>query len=403
MDNRPGQFKEKFSHIKPAPTLPLSQKVKDMKKQGINVIDFGTGDPGFKTPESIIESAYSHMKDGHTHYTSSGGLQELKDEISKKLERDNCLHYSSDKIVITHGAKGAIYNILKILCNPNDEVIVPAPFYPGYLGMIKLVGAKPKVIQTSANNNFKFTTSQLEESVTNKTRLIIINTPTNPTGTVYSREELEALTSFVFNKQIYVISDEIYEKLLFGDKKHYSIASLNKDIKDLVLTVNGFSKTYAMTGWRIGYAAGPEEIISTVTKLQSQSLSCLSPFIQLACVEALKGDQTCVKDMVSCYSKRRDYMSERLSKMGLDFPEPEGAFYVFPNISKFLGTKYAGQIVNDSLDFANMLLEEEKVALLFGPAFGMEGYLRLTFATSNMQEIEEGMDRLERFLTKFKD
>jgi len=341
------------------------------------------------------------MREGKTHYSPSGGISELKEAVLRKLKDENQLDYKNDEIVITHGAKGAIYNVLRVICDNDDEVIVPAPYYPGYLGMIKLAGAKPTVVQTSKENDFKLTIALLEQVVNKKTRVILLNNPSNPVGSVYTKEELKQLADYIADKQIFVISDEIYEKLLYGSTKYCSFATLGEDIKKLTFTVNGFSKTYAMTGWRIGYVAGPSNVISTIVRLQSQSLSCLSPFIQLACVSALEGDQECVNKMVDEYRSRRDYLCTRIGEMGLDFPKPEGAFYVFPDISNYLGSKYQGKTVNTSFEFASLLLDEEKVALLFGPAFGVEGYLRLTFATPDLKEIEKGMDRLERFLGEF--
>ncbi len=392
---------EKFSDILPAPTLPLSQKVNLMRQNGVKVIDFGTGDPGFTTPDQIIECAYMKMKNGFTHYSPSAGLKKLKDSVRDKLVTDNGIEYASDEIVITHGAKGAIYNVLRVLCDPSDEVIIPAPYYPGYIGMIRLAGAIPRILVTSEKDNFKLTVPALDQMITDKTKVVIINTPSNPVGTVYTKQELEKIADYLACKNISVISDEIYEKLLYGDCVHYSFASLGKKVKDFTFTVNGFSKTYAMTGWRIGYVAGPSAVISTVARLQSQSLSCLSPFSQLACVSALENDQECVNEMVKEYTRRKDYMCKRLNQMDLNFPKPEGAFYVFPNILNYLNHNYKDQKVNTSQDFANLLLEEEKVALLFGPAFGIENHIRLTFAVSTLEEIKEGMDRLERFLARF--
>lgn len=394
--------KEKFSNILPAPTLPLSQKVNLMRKKGLNVIDFGAGDPGFTTPDLIIESAYRNMKNGATHYAPSAGLPELKEAVKKKLLEENGLDYALDEIVITHGAKGAIYNLLRVICDRGDEVIVPVPCYPGYEGMILLAGAVPKMLMTSEEDDFKLTVSVLDRAITDKTKVIIINSPSNPVGTVYTKKELETLAEYLQKKQVFVLSDEIYEKILYGESEHVSFASLGKEVNDFTFTVNGFSKTYAMTGWRVGYIAGASSVISTIVKLQSQSLSSLAPFSQLACVSALESDQKCVREMVAEYTLRKNAMCRRLAGMGLTFPKPEGAFYVFPNIAAYLTKSYEGTPVKTSFEFANLLLEKERVALLFGPAFGIENYLRLTFATTALDELETGMNRLEKFLGDFR-
>jgi len=392
----------KVKKVEPSPTLSLRKVVVDMKNKGKKVIDFGSGDPNFSTPSHIIDSAIQAINDGHTHYTSASGIDQLKKAVQEKLEKDNALFYEKDQIVITCGAKGAIYNILQIICQEGDEVIIIAPYYLSYPEMIKLAGARPIIISTSEEEKFKLSPYLLDKSITDKTKAILFNSPVNPSGAVYTQQELEGIADVIVKKGIYLISDEIYEKIIYDGRKHVALASLNNEINKLTFTVNGFAKTYAMTGWRMGYAAGPKEVISIMGRLQSQSIGCLSGFVQMACVAALQGSQDCVLEMVEEYTRRRDYMVERLQKIGLFCEKPEGAFYVFPNVSKYFGKKYNKQIINDSRDFSRILLEEAMVAIVFGGAYGTDDYVRLCFACSSMDEIKGGMDRVEEFLCKLK-
>jgi len=392
----------KVKKVEPSPTLSLRKVVLDMENEGKKVIDFGSGDPNFSTPSHIVDSAIQAINEGHTHYTSASGIDQLKKAVQEKLEKDNALFYGKDQIVITCGAKGAIYNILQIICEEGDEVIIIAPYYLSYPEMIKLAGAKPVIISTSEREKFKISPSLLDKSITDKTKAVLFNSPVNPSGVVYSEKELEAIGNIITKRGIYVISDEIYEKIIYDGRKHIALASLNNEVNKLTFTVNGFAKTYAMTGWRMGYAAGAKEVISIMGRLQSQSIGCLSGFAQKACVTALQGSQDCVLEMVEEYTRRRNYMVERLQKMGFFCEKPEGAFYVFPNVSKYFGKKYNNQIINDSRDFSRILLKEKMVAIVFGGAYGTDDYVRLCFACSSMDEIKEGMDRVEEFLYKLK-
>lgn len=396
------ELSKKVKKVEPSPTLSLRKVVIDMKNKGKKVIDFGSGDPNFFTPKHIIDSATQAMNDGFTHYTAASGIDKLKEAVQEKLKKDNVLSYEKDQIIITCGAKGAIYNILQTICEEGDEVIIIAPYYLSYPEMIKLAGAKPIIISTSEEEKFKLSPYLLDKSISEKTKAILFNNPSNPSGTVYTKQELEGIADVIVKRGIYAISDEIYEKIIYNGRKHVALASVNEEIEKLTFTVNGFAKTYAMTGWRIGYAAGQKEAISIMGRLQSQSISCLSAFSQKACITALQGSQNCVFNMVEEYTKRRNYIVERLQKMGLFCDKPEGAFYVFPNVSNYFEKKYDNKIVKDSRDFSKILLEEAMVAIVFGAAYGTNDYVRLCFACSSIEEIKEGMDRIEEFLYKLK-
>jgi len=388
----------RVKNVKPSPTLSLRKIVLDMKRKGIEVIDFGSGDPSFFTPKHIIDSATQAMKNGFTHYTSSLGIDKLREAVQEKLKIDNYLSYEKDQIIITHGAKGAIYNILQVICEEGDEVIIIAPYYLSYPEMVKLAGAKPVIISTSEKDKFRLSPYLLERALTDKTKAIIFNNPCNPTGVVYRQKEIEEIANIIVKRSIYVISDEIYEKIIYDGRKHISFASLSEEISELTFTVNGFAKSYAMTGWRMGYAAGPKEVISIMGRLQSQSISCLSPFLQKACITALQDSQDVVMKMLEEYTQRRNYIVERLQKIGFFCFKPEGAFYVFPNVSKYFGRKFADKTIRDSRDFSQILLEEAMVAIVFGAAYGANDYVRLTYAPSLIEEIKKGMDRIEEFL-----
>jgi len=392
----------RVKNVKPSPTLSLRKIVLDMKRKGIEVIDFGSGDPSFFTPKHIVDSATQAMKNGFTHYTSALGIDELREEVQEKLKRDNALSYEKDQIIITHGAKGAIYNIIQVICEEGDEVIIIAPYYLSYPEMVKLAGAKPVIISTLEKDKFRLSPYLLERAITDKTKAIIFNNPCNPTGVVYRQKEIEEIANIIVKRRIYVISDEIYERIIYDGRKHISFASLSEEVSKFTFIVNGFAKSYAMTGWRMGYAAGPKEVISIMGRLQSQSISCLSPFLQKACVTALQGSQDCVLNMVEEYTKRRNYIFERLQKIGLFCSKPEGAFYVFPNVSKYFGRKFSDKIIRNSRDFSQILLEETMVAIVFGDAYGANDYVRLTYAPSSIEEIKKGMDRIEEFLCKLK-
>ncbi len=376
--------------------MAMDTAAKEMARQGIDVISFGVGEPDFDTPENVKEAAIKAMKEGRTKYTPASGIHELKVAIQQKLARDNNLEYGIDQIAVTVGAKHALYNITQVLCDPGDEVIVPAPYWVSYVEQVRVTGATPVVIETTQENGFRVTPEQLREAITPRTKAIMLNSPSNPTGAVYRREHLEPIAEIAVEKGIVVVSDEIYEPFIYGGAKHVSIAELGPEIKALTLLVHGVSKSHAMTGWRIGYVAGDARVIKAITSLQSHSTSNPVSIAQWAAVEALTGSQEPVKQMVAEFAKRREYLVERLRALpGVECPMPEGAFYVFPRISAAFGKSYNGRVIQSSMDLCQLLLEEAHVSVVPGSAFGAEGYMRISYATS-MANLEKGMDRIER-------
>jgi aspartate aminotransferase len=362
-----------------------------MRQGGLSVISFAAGEPDFDTPNHIKDAAIEAIALGFTKYTATSGIQELKLAISKKFKDDNRLNYDPSQIIVSSGAKHSLYNCLQVLCEKGDEVIIPSPYWVSYPEMIKLAEAKPIIIQTNPKNNFKLTKKLLQSAITKKTKALILNTPSNPTGSIYNLEELKAVAEIAVSNKIWVISDEIYEKIIYDGSQHTSIASLQDDIYNLTITVNGVSKTYSMTGWRIGYLAGPRELAAAINNLQDHSTSNPTSIAQKAALAALTGNQDCVEVMIEEFQKRRDYTMEKLKAIeGLNPIKPEGAFYIFCDISKFK---------IDSTTFACRLLEETKVAVIPGVGFGRDDYIRLSFATG-MDEIKEGIDRLAKFLAE---
>ena len=389
---------ERVKNIQASQTLAITSQVLKMKADGKKIISFGAGEPDFNTPNNIQEEAIKAIKDGFTHYTSASGIPELKKAVIEKLSRDQGIYYNTNQIIISNGAKHCLYNALMALCNPGDEVLLPTPCWVSYTEQIKLAQAKPVFIRTSQENQFQLSAKQVENSITDRTRVLLINTPNNPTGAVYNEEELQKIADILVEKDIYCISDEIYEKLVYENEKHFSIASLGPNIKEKVLLINGVSKSYAMTGWRIGYTAGPEGIISGMSKFQGHCTSNANSIAQKASVEALKGDQESINHMHDEFDKRRKFIVKELNKInGFSCDMPKGAFYAFPDISKLLktGMLYHGEEIKDSLQLANYILSEAEVAVVPGSAFEAEGYLRLSYATS-IEEIEEGMSRLKK-------
>lgn len=382
--------------IKPSPTLAIDAKAKALKAQGVDVIGFGVGEPDFDTPRNIKEAGIKAIENGFTKYCPVGGTDDLKDAIIEKLKKDNSLSYERGEIIVSCGAKHSLYNIAMTVLEKGDEVIIPAPYWVSYPDIVALADATPVIVNTSEKNGFKMTADEFRRAITPKTKAVVINSPSNPTGSSYSRKELEGIAEIALEKKILIISDDIYEKLVYDGFEFTSIASLGKEVKDLTIVVNGVSKAYAMTGWRIGYAAGSKEIITAMTNIQSQSTSNPTSIAMKASTEALKGPQDAVALMVREFDKRRVYMVERLNKInGITCLRPNGAFYAFPNITGLLGKSFNGKILNSSSDVATCLLDEVKVALVPGSAFGAEGYLRLSYATS-MENIKEGIDRIEK-------
>ncbi len=382
--------------IKPSPTLATAAKAKAMKAQGIDVVDFGVGEPDFDTPENVKQAGIKAIQSGFTKYTPAGGTDELKDAVIDKFKKDNNLTYERSQVLISCGAKHSLYNIAEALFDPGDEVIIPAPYWVSYPDQVLLNDATPIIVETTAEEGFTLTAKKLEQAVTKKTKALVLNSPSNPTGQAYDRKTLEELAAVAVRHGFYVISDEIYEKLLYDGFKHFSIASLGKEIKDLTIVVNGVSKSHAMTGWRIGYAAGPKDVLSAMANIQSQSTSNPCSISQKAAVEALRGPQDFIAVMNVEFDKRRHAMVERLNAMkGITCLMPVGAFYAFPDVSRLFGKSVNGKIIKGSADLATYLLEDAQVALVSGEAFGTEAYIRLSYATS-MENIQKGLDRIEK-------
>jgi len=390
---------KKISQISPSPTLSITAKAKKMQAEGINVIGFGAGEPDFDTPINIKEAAKRAIDKGFTKYTPTAGIKELKEAILAKLKTDNKLEYTPDEVIASCGAKHSIFNAILTLCDQDEEVILPSPYWVSYPEMIKVAGAKAVILQTTQENNFKIIPQQLEEAINAKTKLIIINSPSNPTGMVYSENELKELKEIIVKAGIYCISDEIYEKIIY-DMPHISIASLGDDIKEHTLVINGVSKAYSMTGWRIGYCAGPKEIIQAMSNLQDHSTSNPTSIAQAAAVEALTGGQEDLKKMVVEFRKRRDYMIQRINSIPkLRALTPQGAFYSWVDVSAILGKSLNGKKIKDSLELADALLTCAQVAVIPGCVFGNDNYIRLSFATS-IENIIEGISRIDRFVSR---
>ena len=386
--------------ISPSVTLAIDAKTKKMRAEGIDVISFGVGEPDFQTPDNIREVAIELIENGSIGYTAASGLPELKKTICNKLKRDNGLNYEPESIIVSNGAKHSLFNALQAICNPGDEVIIPVPYWVSYPELVKMADAIPVYIECSEKNQFKLQKEELLSLITSKTKAIILNSPSNPTGSVYTREELEELANIAIKNDIIIISDEIYEKLVYEDASHISIASLNKDIKERTIVINGVSKGYAMTGWRIGYAAANREIAKIMGNFQSHSTSNPNTIAQYASVEALDGSQVPVIKMKKAFDKRRKYMVTRINNIaGLSCIIPKGAFYVMMNITGLIGKEIGGKVLKNSMDLAEVILEKAKVAVVPGLAFGTDEFVRLSYATS-LSNIEKGFDRIEDLLNK---
>lgn len=394
------KLSKRVANLKPSATLAVDAKAKAMKAMGIDVVGFGAGEPDFDTPENIKEAAIRALKQGFTKYCPVGGTDDLKEAIIEKLKRDNGLEYKKSEILVSCGAKHSLYNFAQAFLDEGDEVIIPSPYWVSYPEIVSLAGGIPVIVKTDERNGFKMLPEEFEKAITPRTKAVIINSPSNPTGSAYTKDELEAIANIALKKNIFIVSDEIYEKLVYDGFKHVSIASLGREIKDITLVVNGVSKAYSMTGWRIGYAAGSEMLIKAMTNIQSQSTSNPTSFAMKASVEALKGQQESVALMVQEFSKRRDYIVKRLNSIkGVRCFNPLGAFYVFPNVSYYYGKTFDGKVIKGSSDFAEYLLEHAKVAVVPGVAFGADENIRLSYATS-MEAIKEGLDRIEAALGK---
>ena len=392
----------RMSQIKPSPTLAITAKAKALKAQGVDVVGFGAGEPDFDTPEHIKEAAVKALKEGFTKYTPVPGTDELRQAVADQLARDYGLEYAKEEIIISCGAKHSLYNIAMVLFEPGDEVIIPSPYWVTYPAQVYIAEATPVIVETLEENGFKLTPEQLEEAITPKTRALILNYPSNPTGASYTREELEKLAEVALKHDIWVISDEIYDKIIYDGFQHVPFATLSPEVKARTLLVNGVSKTYSMTGWRIGWVAGNRDVVAAMNKLQSQSTSNPTSIAQSAAYAALTGPQDCVAEMVKAFKERRDYIVQRLNAMeGVSCFNPQGAFYVFPSFAGLYGRRYRERVINNSLDFADYLLNEFKVAIVPGVAFGEDRGARLSYATS-MEAIKKGLDRIEEAISKLK-
>ncbi len=385
-------------NLNPSPTLAMTTKAAQMRREGIDVISFSAGEPDFDTPDNIKQAAIEAIQSGFTKYTPVAGTPELKEAVCKKFARDNGLNYEPSQVIVSCGGKHVIYNALQVLCEEGDEVIIPSPYWVSYPEQVKLTSATPVIIETKEDKEFRLDTKALKQKITDKTKVMILNSPCNPTGAVYDKNTLEQIAELAVAKGMYVISDELYEEIIYDGNVHYSIASFGEDIKNLTIMVNGVSKAYAMTGWRIGYGVGPEEVIKAMSKLQGQSTSNPTSISQKAVIEALNGPQDTIEMMVAEFDKRRRYIVDRVNAIpGISCLLPKGAFYVFPNIAELKGRKYKGETITNSSRISDFLLEEARIATVPGVGFGADDYIRISYATS-MSNIEKGLDRMQEAL-----
>jgi len=387
---------KRAASLKPSPTLAISAKEKALKAQGVDIAGFGAGEPDFDTPSHVKEAAIKAINDNFTHYTPVTGIDPLKDAIIEKFKRDNALAYKREEVIVSCGGKHGLYNLFQVMFQEGDEVIVPIPYWVSYPPMIELAGAKPVLVETNEDDDYQITPDLLKRHLTPKTKAIILNYPSNPVGSVFYRENLEAIGKLAVEKDFFLISDEIYESLVYDDYKHVSIASLDGSFKEKTIICHGVSKTYAMTGWRIGYSAGPADIIKAMGNIQSQSTSNPTSISQMAALAALNGSQEFISVMLTEFKKRKDFLVKSLREIeGVTCYDPKGAFYVFPNFHSILGKRYKDRIVDSSTTFTEILLDEFHTAVVPGVEFGKEGYLRLSFATS-MDIIEKGVERIKK-------
>lgn len=392
------KLSEQKLSISPSVTLSIDAKTKQMRADGIDVISFGVGEPDFKTPENIRNKAIDLIQKGTIGYTAASGLPELKRTICDKLKRDNNLSYHPDDIIVSNGAKHSLFNAFQAICNPGDEVIIPIPYWVSYPEIVKMASAIPIFVECSEKNEFKLKKEDLLSAITSKTKAIMLNSPSNPTGAVYSKSELEEIAEIAIKNNIIVVSDEIYEKLVYDGETHTSIASLNQAIKEKTIVINGMSKGYAMTGWRIGYTASSRSIAKIMGNFQSHTTSNPNTIAQYASIEGLGGDQSSVEKMKKAFDARRKYMVNRINQIeGLSCIVPKGAFYVMMNISGLIGKEIYGKVITNSIDLADIILENANVAIVPGIAFGSDEFVRLSYATS-LENIELGLNRIANCL-----
>lgn len=387
----------KAKSISPSATLAIDSKFKAMKAEGIDVVGFGAGEPDFNTPKHIRDAAIKAIEDGMTKYTPAAGMLDLRKAVARKFKDENGLDYEPTDIVVSNGAKHSLVNAFMAICNPGDEVIIPAPYWVSYPEMVKLADGVPVILNTTEENDFKATAAEYEAMITDKTRAIVLNSPSNPTGMVYTEEELRAIAEVAVKHNIYVVSDEIYEHLIY-EGKHVSIASFGEEIKDLTIVVNGVSKTYAMTGWRIGFTASNSKIAKVMANIQSHATSNPNSIAQVATIAALDGDKSAIAEMLEAFKERRNYMVDRINSIaGVSCKKPQGAFYVMMNITALKGKTFYGREITTAMDLSEMLLDKAKLAVVPCEGFGNGDYVRWSYATS-MENIKEGLDRLEKFL-----
>ena len=393
---------KKANSISPSITLEITGKANELKAQGVNVMSFAAGEPDFNTPKNIIEAAIKAMDAGYTKYTKTSGIVELRKAICKKLHQENNLNYSEEQIVVSTGAKQCLANTFLAILNKGDEVILQNPCWVSYTELIKLADGVPVIVNCDENDGYKLSAKNIEKAVTSKTKAILLNSPHNPTGIVYNKNELEEIAQIAKKYNLIIISDEIYEKLIYDGEEHVSIASLSEDAYERTIVINGLSKTYAMTGWRVGYTASSAKLAKIMSSVQSHMTSNVCSISQYAALEALTGPQDSINMMKNAFEERRNFMMKKLEEIDeVSFIKPQGAFYIMVNITYFIGKSINGVKINNSIEFAKVLLEEEKVAVIPGAAFGLENFIRLSYATS-MEVIEEGLDRIKSFLGKLK-
>ncbi|MGL4942818.1 MAG: pyridoxal phosphate-dependent aminotransferase [Thermoguttaceae bacterium] len=387
--------------LEPSATLAMAAKAKELKAAGKTVYDLSVGEPDFVTPSHICDAAVAAMKAGHTKYTIASGIPELKKAVVETCRERYGLIYDIAQVVVANGAKHALHNAFFSTLNPGDEVVIPAPYWVSYAELVKLSGAVPVIVSTQESNNFRLTPDEFLKAITPKTRMLLLCSPSNPTGAMYSRDELAQLADIVIEKNLFVVADEIYDRLVYGDNKFVSFPTLRDGLQERTIVVNGVSKTYAMTGWRIGWTLAPLPVSKKMAELQSQETSNPCSISQYAAVAALTGDQKCVDVMLGAFSQRRDYTAKRVTELGLSFPEMGGAFYVFFNIQKHLGKKYGDKVISNSSEWCLELLEKTGVATVMGSSFGAEGYARASFAT-DIITLEKAFDAIGNFIASAK-
>ena len=384
--------------VQPSATMAAAAKAKQLKAEGVSVFDFSLGEPDFPTPEHICAAAATAMHKGHTHYTPASGTPELRAAVARSYQKTYGVRYAPEQVLISDGAKHSLHNALAATVGPGDEVIIPTPYWVSYSDLVQMTGAAFVLVPTRLEDGFKMSPAQLRAAITPRSKMLMLNSPSNPTGSVYTRRELEALADVVLEKNLAVISDEIYERLVFGEAKATCFASLRPGLIERTITISGASKTYAMTGWRVGWALGPSAVIKAMGNVQSQQTGCPCSVSQYAALAAVEGDQACVERMRKEFEARRDLVCARLAQLpGVRSFVPEGAFYAFFDVSSYFGRTVGGRKVSDSVSFCNAALEVAHVNVVPGAAFGAEGYVRLSYAASRDQ-LQGGLDRLEKFL-----